>query len=394
MRRAALAPPALVLTALVATSSAARAEPYRLRVDAVGYSQSPQSPVGLIVVQGEDRSRPWIDTEALVWAGNGTNGADALVMMVRLHDPKKWGELRLGRQFLTAGAVRPVHLDGADAHVRLPTGTTVQVFGGVPVAPQLAYNAYDWVSGARLGQNIGRDTTTGVSYLQRRDAGRLAFEEVGFDFASTPTRWFDLATRGAWDLVNPGLTEASTSIAGRFGNLRPEIYASHRSPSRLLPATSLFSALGDTPSEVIGAAVPWRLYPRLDLLPTAGARIVGTDVGLDATLRTTLRLDDRGEGALMLEVRRQDSMPERWTGVRVGARVPVTARLRASTELEIVAPDDPRGRGTVWPWALVAMRYLPGDKWEIAGAVESASTPKNAFELNAMLRLSRTWGSP
>ena len=66
MRRAALAPPALVLTALVATSSVARAEPYRLRVDAVGYSQSPQSPVGLIVVQGEDRSRPWIDTEALV----------------------------------------------------------------------------------------------------------------------------------------------------------------------------------------------------------------------------------------------------------------------------------------------------------------------------------------
>jgi hypothetical protein len=250
------------------------------------------------------------------------------------------------------------------------------------------------VSGARIGQQLGRDTSTGISYLQRRETGRLAYEELGFDFASAPTRWFDVATRGAWDLVNPGLTEASTSLAARFGDLRPEIYATHRSPSRMLPATSLFAALGDTPSDIIGAAVPWRLFPRLDVLPMAGARIVGNDVGLDATVRTTLRLDDRGDGALMLEVRRQDSLPERWTGVRVAARVPLTQRLRASTELEIVAPDDPRGRGTVWPWALVAMRYMPVDKWEIAGAVESAATPTHAFELNAMLRLSRTWGSP
>lgn len=393
MRHAALAPPALALCAL-AVSSTASAEPYRLRADAVGYTQQPQSPVGLIVLQGEDQSRPWINTEALVWAGNGTNNADALVMMVRVHDPHNWGELRLGRQFITAGAVRPVHLDGADARTRLPTGTTVEVFGGVPVQPQLAYNSYDWVSGARLGQKISHDTSAGVSYLQRRETGRLAYEEVGFDFASAPARWFDVATRGAWDLVTPGLTEAGASLAGRFGKLRPELYAMHRSPSRMLPATSLFSALGDTPSDVVGAAVPWRLFPRLDLLPMAGARIVAGEVGLDATLRTTLRLDDRGDGALMLEVRRQDSLPERWTGVRFGARVPITRRLRASTELELVAPDDSRGRGTLWPWALVAMRYSLWDKWEIAGAVESASTPRNAFELNGMLRLTRTWGGP
>jgi len=390
MRRIALAPPVLAL--LVAAQ--AHAEPYRLRADAVGYTQQPQSPVGLVVLQGEDRSRPWVSTEGLVWAGNGTNAADALVLLVKVHDPEKWGELRLGRQFITAGAVRPVHMDGADARARLPTGTTVNVFGGVPVPANLAYGSYDWVSGARIAQNIGRDTSTGISYLQRRDYGRLAFEEVGFDFASSPTRWFDVATRGAWDLINPGITEASTSLAGRFGSLRPEIYALHRSPSRMLPATSLFSALGDTPSDVVGAAVPWRMFPRLDLLPMAGARIVGSDVGIDATLRTTLRLDDRGEGALLLEARRQDSGPEHWTGVRFGARVPVTPQLRWATELELVVPDDPRGRGAAWPWALVSLRYAPTKLWEVAGAVETASTPRNAFELNAMLRLSRTWGAP
>jgi hypothetical protein len=383
-----------VVASLALAASHARAEPYRLRADAVGYTQSPQSPVGLVVLQGEDQARPWVDTEALVWAGNGANGGDALVMLVRVHDPRNWGELRLGRQFITAGAVRPVHLDGADARARLPTGTSVEVFGGAPVAPQFGYHPYDWASGARVGQSIGRDTTTGVSYLQRREGGRLAFEEAGWDFASSPARWFDVATRAAYDIVNPGLTEASASLAGRFGDVRPELYAMHRSPSRLLPATSLFSALGDTPSDVIGAAVPWRMFPRLDLLPMAGARIVDGDVGLDATLRTTLRLDDLGAGALMLELRRQDAAPERWTGVRAAARIPITPRLRWSTELELVMPDDPRGRGTVWPWALVAMRYVPWNRWEIAGAVESASTPRNAFELNALVRLSRSWGGP
>jgi hypothetical protein len=191
--------------------------------------------------------------------------------------------------------------------------------------------------------------------------------------------------------VNPGLTEASASLAGRLGTLRPELYATYRSPSRLLPATSLFSALGDTPSQVFGFAVPWRMFPRLDVLPMGAARVVDGDVGYDATLRTTLRFDDKGDGAILVELRRQDSAPERWTGVRTAVRVPITARLRWSTELELVRPDDSRGRGELWPWGLVAMRWIPIDQWEIAGAVESASTPLHNFELNGMVRLSRAW---
>lgn len=390
MRARAIAP---LVTVLALGASQARAEPYRMRADAVGYTQSPQSPVGLLVLQGEDKMRPWVDTEALVWAGNGSNTADALVMLVRLHDPHNWGEIRLGRQILTAGAIRPIHLDGADARGRLPSGTSLEVFGGVPVEPQLAYGAYDWVAGGRIAQSMGRDTSAGISYLQRRGTGRLAYEEAGFDFASAPAPWYDLAAHGAYDLIDPGLTEANVSLGGRFGKLRPDLYATHRSPSRLLPATSLFSALGDTPSEILGAAVPWRMFPRLDVMPMAAARIVSKDVGLDATLRTTLRLDDMGAGAATLELRRQDSGPDTWTGVRTALRLPVTKRWRWSTELELVAPDSPRGRGKIWPWGLVALRWLPAESWEIAGAVEAASTPRSAHEVNALVRLTRTWGA-
>jgi hypothetical protein len=386
MRRALLAP----LLAGLALPAAAQADPYRLRADTFVYSQSPQSPVGLVVLQGADRVNPWVDAEAAVWAGTGSTPADAITMVARLHDPRNWSELRLGRQVIAAGAIRPLHLDGGDARLRAPTGTSLEVFGGVPVEPKLGYHAYDWAIGGRLAQLLDRTTTAGLSYLQQRDTGRISYEEIGADFASSPVRWFDLASHAAYDLVDPGLTEAGASLAGRFGALRPELYATHRSPSRLLPATSLFSALGDAPSDVYGASILWRAFPRLDVLPVIAARTVDGLVGLDATLRATLRLDDKGAGALSLEGRRQDTAPDRWTGVRLAARVPITTRVRCATELELVAPDD-HARGSLWPWALASLAWSPAPTWDLAGAVESASTAQHVFEMNAIVRLSHAW---
>src|SRR5262249_29623137 len=44
----------------------ATAEPLRLRGDALVQTQSP---VGLVILQGEDRVRPWLDAEAVTWVG-------------------------------------------------------------------------------------------------------------------------------------------------------------------------------------------------------------------------------------------------------------------------------------------------------------------------------------
>src|ERR1039458_7707379 len=149
--RRALAP---ALAVLWAVEGVAAADPYRLRVDSVGYTQSPQSPVGLIVLQGDDKASPWVDAEALAWAGNTNGSADVLSALVRLHDPRNYGELRLGRQILAVGSMRPVHLDGADARLRAPTGTSIEAFGGVPVHPQFGYKPWDWATGGRLGQSV------------------------------------------------------------------------------------------------------------------------------------------------------------------------------------------------------------------------------------------------
>ncbi len=109
--------------------------------------------------------------------------------------------------------------------------------------------------------------------------------------------------------------------------------------------------------------------------------------------RRTLRLDDKGAGALGLELRREGIPEASWTGIRGTARLPFSARVSASTELELVRPDDPRGRGAVWPWGLVALRFRPEPKWEMAGALEASASPTAASSVSGLFRVSYLWGS-
>lgn len=377
-------------------SASASAQPLRLRADAYA---SAEPSVGLLVLQGSDTELRWLDAEALVWTGATTldeNGAgDALVVTVRARDPKGRGEVRLGRFVMATGAIRPLHVDGLAARARTRWGTDVEVFGGAPVVPRFGTDAYDWVVGTRVSHRLGELVSGGISYYHQRDDGFLADEELGLDVAATPTRWLDVAARMAYDLVHPGIADANLTAAARRGAYRFEAYGARRSPSRLLPATSLFAVLGDVPSESLGAGVSWRAAPRLDVRASSGLRVVDDQVGMEATARATLRLDDRGRGALGVELRRDGVDPlSSWTGVRGTARVPVGDRLIASTELELVIPDDSNGRGAVWPWGLVALAWRPASLWEASAGFEARSSPEHRYAVSGLLRLTRQWEVP
>jgi len=71
--------------------------------------------------------------------------------------------------------------------------------------------------------------------------------------------------------------------------------------------------------------------------------------------------------------------------------LPIGGGLRCSTEIEIVAPDHADGRGAAWPWALTALSYRAQNGWEIAGAVEASSTVLQRYEVDALLRVARTF---
>jgi hypothetical protein len=373
--------------AAFAWSGRAGAEPLRLKGDAIAETRAP---AGLVVLEGQDKVRPWVDAEGLVWAGARSDPtADVMVLALRLREPRGFGEFKGGRFVVATGAIRPVQIDGASGIARAPWGTTLEAFGGAPVVPRFGDRAYDWLAGGRVGQNFDGRTIAGFSYLQRRTHGDISNHEVGADLAAAPARWLDFAAKSAYDLTSPGIAEASASIATRRDPWRFEVFASHRSPSRLLPATSLFSVLGDFPSQSLGGTVKWRAAPRLDLFASGAGQDVGGELGGNGTVRATLRLDDEGQGSLGLEFRRQDVATAKWSGVRVIATEPLGAGFRASTELEVAAPDEPRGRGAVWPWGLVAIAWRSGNGWEIAGASEAASTPEHRYEINGLVRISR-----
>lgn len=407
--RAALAGAALITACLSASAADAQ---YRLRADAYYTANDPAT--GLFVLSSEVKHRSLIEADAVVWLGTGDRNGDVMVASIRAREPHGYGEARVGRMLITAGGLKAVHLDGADIVGRAPWGTTIEVFGGAPTTPEFQYREFDWAVGGRVSQRISKYGTVGVGYLHLRQAGAVAFEELGIDALATPLPWLDAAFSSAVDLQSFALADARLSLAARFKSVRLELFGVRRSPAHLLPATSLFSALGDVPSQRAGASLLWRAAPRLDVLAegnveslagatpmdeTSSVAPIPAQLGARGMFRATLRLDDRGDGALQIEVRRQ-SVPSwpgvdnaSWTGVRGTARVPINRWFIAAAELEIVAPDDPRGRGVVWPWGLVGLRFHPAERWEMAGALECGASPTAVSQVSGIFRIGYAWGT-
>lgn len=385
---------ACVILVASALSAPAYATPYRLQGSAYGQAQAP---VGLVSLEGDARPTDWVQIEALIWAGAKELGteADALVAAVRLHDPDHRGDLWLGRQMMTTGALRPVHMDGARGLVRLPWHMTVEAFGGLAVTPNLKLSdeAYDWMTGGRIAQSLPGWGTIGVAYLHRRDDGRAIDHEVGGDLWITPLKGLDLTARAAYDLQNPGLSELIGSVRWTVSSAwRVELLTTHRSSARILPATSLFSVLGDVASQYLGGRVRWRAAPRLDLVAEGGARRLDDIVVENARARAILRLDDLGRGALSLELRRQGARDDAgWTGVRGTLRLPVASKVSLGVEAELVRPDRPATRGEWWPWGLVAATFQPTAAWDVALAAEGSVTREDEASFDVLARVTYRW---
>ena len=368
---------------------AAAAEPLRLRGDALATAHAP---TGLVTLEADGDVDEGVRAEAMLWFGAGEEGeVDALVATVHARDARRRVVARLGRFVAITGALRPVHVDGATARVRLPRRFALEAFGGVPVAPALGDAAWDWVAGGRVSRLLGDWGSVGAAYLQRRDHGRLTASELGLDASAATSARTDVGGRVAFDAIHGGISDALISASARRGAWRAEVYAGERSAAALLPATSLFSVIGDVPSRRAGVGVRWRAAPRLDLAATFGGRALDDDLGADLTARATLRLDDRGAGALGLELRRDTGAGVAgWTGVRGTARVPVGRGFALAAEVELVAPDDLDQR---WPWALGAATWRRGP-WELAAAVEASATRAERYRVDALARIGRTWGAP
>jgi hypothetical protein len=345
---------------------------------------------GLLVLHSGYRNSPFADADALVWAGatQSDTRADVLVVSVRLHDPHGAYEARLGRFILSTGAVRPVPIDGVALLGRAPSGSSLELFSGLPVVPEFGARAFDWLAGARVGQWLfDEHLGAGVSYVQRRDDGALDNEELGADLSVTPWSWLSLQAVAAFDLVDEGLAQARANALLHTERDHFELFAERRVAARLLPATSLFSVIGTTPSSEFGGDVLWNAFPRLDLGGTLALDALDGTLGYRTAARATLRLSDTAGGALLAEGSRRALGSEAWTGALLGAEWPLRW-LRLHATLELVAADHPRDRGTLWPWTRVGASYTMGEHWLFAAGVGARASPEVATAVEALVRVS------
>lgn len=387
----------VVGSAVGAATPATAQTTYNVRTDGLF---GVQPGMALVTLQADATPNAWLSAEAMVWTGldNGLSNdleGDALVMVVRGRDPLGRGEMKLGRFVLTLGALRPIHIDGAYGRANLPGQISVETFGGVPVIPRwwTDERSYDWTTGARLSRRLGDWGSVGVAYSHRRDHGDVADEEVGVDAGGAVTDDVDLHGRLAWDLIYPGISQAHTAAVYRGSGWRAELFGWQRSPSRILPATSLFSVLGDETSRRVGVSGQWTVAPRLDIGGTTAAQFIGDEVDEALALSADLRLDPAGDGVISVEGRREGSSQGGWTGVRTATRVPLTQTLTLSGEVEIAFADAPGERGAVWPWGSIALGWGFFPDWELAGSLQASGSPEYERRLAGLVRLTHRLGS-
>jgi len=376
----------------IATSRSA-ADPLQLRADALATTAAP---AGLVTREATGDAGPGVSAEAVVWTGSAADQGrtDVLVMVLRARTAGGRVAGKLGRFVETLGALRPIQIDGAAARLRAPLGLDVDAYAGAPVTAGLATpRAWDWAAGGRIARRVGEGGSIGMAYAEQRDDGRLASEELGVDAGAALGARDDVAGKLAYDLANPGLAEVSVTASHRGRAVRTELYVSDRAASHLLPATSLFTVLGDVPAQHAGAVVTWRAAPRLDVIADLGARRVDRELAPAVALRARLRLDDLGTSSLTAELRRDGAGPDTWTGAHAAARIALPCSLAATTELELVLADHDRGLGAVWPWGLAALAWDHG-AWQAAIAVEGSASPEDRRRIDLLGQLGRRWGTP
>ena len=347
---------------------------------------------GLVVLNSGYRNHAYVDADAAVFMGvndDATSG-DVLSMSIGLREPQGWGRARVGRFILSTGAVRPVHIDGLSAQARSTSGTALELFGGLPVVPELGERDFDWLLGGRISQWLWDERFgLGLSYLQRREGGALDDAEVGADLSVHPLPWLSLHGIASYDLVYYGLSEARISVQALSETTDVRLFAAQRVAARLLPATSLFSVISDAPSRQLGGELHYRAFPRLGFGATLAYEAVDQRLGYRLAARARLRFSDPGQagGELRIEANRRTYGQDGYTGAALITRFPLTPALNCNANLELAAPDEARGRGALWPWARVGASYHISERLMVAASLGARSSPEAVHELEGLLRV-------
>jgi hypothetical protein len=190
--------------------------------------------------------------------------------------------LRLGREHVTTGVARMLHLDGAEAIAQLPLGVRLSGYAGVPVSQRFASRGTlvswnptggDFAFGGRAAWALpfagfpGRGLELGASANFVRDDGDPVREELAGDFRLQPYNgdltFSGLAAYSLWD-------ERVSEVAGRAfwsatRRLLVEAEARYYAPDLFLARNSILAVFSSEDRAVFGGGASYDLARGLTL---------------------------------------------------------------------------------------------------------------------------------
>ena len=172
---------------------------------------------------------------------------------------------RVGRQLISEGASRMVHVDGAQLRLRLPFGVGVSAYAGSVVPPRFAgrggelmtgNHRADFATGGRLSWFFPGVLEVGASAALARDRGDVSRQDVGADLRLFLPMHVQLAGSSFYSLYEERLGEAEVAASWR-GSRAVQVTADYRhvEPDLFLPRTSIFSVFAEDQRDDVGGSV-------------------------------------------------------------------------------------------------------------------------------------------
>lgn len=303
---------------------------------------------------------------------NGRTTGDVNVLYAGYRAPYKSKlrglELRVGRQLVAAGPSIYEQLDGGYASYRTPWGVDVTVFGGTPTGVRFfnqpwvindddATYGYNWVVGGRVGYRFRNWINVGTSYRHKRYHGRQAFDEIGFDFTSTPHRRVTLLGDGVVGLITKRMKEGRAAVRVTF---LPELSAGagyrYVSPDLFIPRSSIFAVFSQETYQEGFLELYWRPWRWASFTaeaapmiyadgctdgPLAGGQQTCDDgaVKVRAELRSNLRLGRERRHRLAVVLQRMGAPDGGYFRGRIGATSPLWRALSGTLEANVYLLD-------------------------------------------------------
>ena len=304
--------------------------------------------------------------------------------------------IKLGRQYVWAGAVGGLILDGLSVAGDLPWDIELSAYGGISAPPRFRYAAdeyeWDYAVGARAAWAPWDIGHVAVSYAREGHGADLAREQVGVDLSFT---YFDAVQ--AWgsvlvDLVNKDFDEGRLHVdAEPIDGLHVELDYEGVDTTSRIRKTSIFHVFSDDVYHSVGGSVDWQSEGWLGL--SAGYRHYvyadhgdGGDQGYKVSAGARLLLDRKTRDVVGVEYGRLDADTNAYHQARVYARLTVAEHVFVGADLNNYFYDhELRGYDrTHFANVLAGWEILPGMKLE--GDFGVMVDPRFDYELHGMLR--------